>query len=115
MCLFLQYIGIAQKEVYNNTADKPLPIIEVVDETLSICKSEGYESNPVEILRCLQNKLVCGRSLEVVDEHTCPEGATNYIMVDRDEIVNTGLREIETITNFFLTLEVQFYGEVCLV
>ena len=39
-------------------------------------------------------------------------GKTNLIMVDRYNILATGMDEISTIDNKFLTLEVQFYDEV---
>ena len=33
-------------------------------------------------------------------------------MVDRSDLINTGLEEIQHISNKFVTLEVQFYNEV---
>ena len=39
-------------------------------------------------------------------------GKTNLIMVDRYNILATGMDEISAIDNKFLTLEVQFYDEV---
>lgn len=36
----------------------------------------------------------------------------HHILVDRKEILETFFEEIEAINNRFLTLEVQFYGEV---
>ena len=39
-------------------------------------------------------------------------GKTNLIMVDRYNILATGMDEISAIDNKFLTLEVQFYDDV---
>ena len=39
----------------------------------------------------------------------CEEGATSWIMVDRQKLLKTGFDEIQLLPNKFLTLEVQFY------
>ena len=89
--------------------------METVDLTIELtkiityCKDNGLASNPVEVLRCQQKHLTRGRCLDVHDPATCPEGATNF---DRTNILQTGLEELKTIENKFLTLEVQFYNEV---
>ena len=41
----------------------------------------------------MQSKVVQGRSLEIESENTCPEGATNYILVDHYNILETGMEE----------------------
>ena len=69
-------------------------------------------NNPVEILKYMQTKLVEGRPLEVEDVTECISGATNFVMVDRSHLINTGLEEIQHICNEFVTLQVQFYNEV---
>ena len=61
-------------------------------------------------MRLMQAKVIQGRSLEIEAEDVCPEGATNYIMVDRFNILQTGMGEIAGLENLFLTLEAQFYG-----
>jgi hypothetical protein len=68
--------------------------------------------NPIEILRCLQSKIVCGRQLEISDPTQQDDGATNFIIVDRQNIIDTAFDEIKSIENLRLTLEVQFYDEV---
>ena len=73
----------------------------------------GISNNPVELLRWMQNRLVCGRSLDVVDVSQCVGGATSYILVDRQQILETAFDEISALENKFLALEVQFYSEVC--
>ena len=53
-----------------------------------------------------------GRPFDIEDETTSLEGATNYILVDRNNILKTGLDEISSIDDPRITLEVAFYGEV---
>ena len=69
-------------------------------------------NNPVEILKYMQTKLVEGRPLEVEDVTECISGATNFVIVDRSHLINTGLEEIRHISNEFVALQVQFYNEV---
>ena len=66
---------------------------------------------PTEMLMYLQNKIVIGRPLEVTDETTSLEGETNYITVDRDDILKTTFEELKSVKNPRVTFEVQFYGE----
>ena len=60
----------------------------------------------------MKSNLIRGRSLEIESKDTCPEGAANYILVDCYNILETGMNEIAGLHDPFLTLEVQFYGEV---
>ena len=83
---------------------------EIVD-IIEHCKTKDL-NNPVEILKYIQTRLAQGRPLEIEDVRQCISGATNFIMVDRSDLINTGLEEIQHISNKFVTLEVQFYNEV---
>ena len=83
---------------------------EIVD-IIEHCKTKD-PNNPVEILKYMQTRLVQGRPLEIEDVTQCISGATNFIMVDRSDLMNTGLEEIQHISNKFVTLGVQFYNEV---
>ena len=85
----------------------------LVDEVVEQCKKSDVVSNK-EILRLMQSKLLQGRSLDIEREDACPEGETSYIYVDRDNLLDTAMDEIATVENVFLTLYVQFYGEVCI-
>ena len=85
---------------------------EIVD-IIEHCKTKNL-NNLVEILKYMQTRLVQGRPLEIEDVTQCISGATNFIMVDRSDLINTGLEEIQHISNKFVTLEVQFYNEVML-
>ena len=82
---------------------------EIVDITEHYKTKDLY--NPEEILKYMQIKLVYGRPLEIEDVTQCVSGATNFIMVDWSDLMNTGLEEIQHISNKFVTLEVQFYNE----
>lgn len=67
--------------------------------------------DPVEVIRFLQEKIVTGRPLELTScEETC-EGATNFITVDRDRVLETTFSELEFIDNYRLTFKVDFMGE----
>ena len=83
---------------------------EIVD-IIEHCKTKDL-NNPVENLKYIQTRLAQGRPLEIEDVRQCISGATNFIMVDRSDLINTGLEEIQHISNKFVTLEVQFYNEV---
>ena len=49
----------------------------------------------------------------MLDESRCDVGITSYILVDRLHLLETAVDEISDLQNLFLSLEVQFYGEVC--
>ncbi|CAC5359836.1 unnamed protein product [Mytilus coruscus] len=76
-------------------------------------------NDPVEILRYFQGLIVKGRKLELQHEDTVqPEpdnhdGSTNFIMVDRYNILQTALEKNGATqeTDLRKTLEVQFYTE----
>ena len=68
--------------------------------------------DPVEILRKIQQDMVTGRPLEIEDVSQCIEGDTNFVMVDRLNLLTTARDEIESLTNLRPTLEIQFYNEV---
>ena len=83
---------------------------EIVD-IIEHCKTKDL-NNPVENLKYIQTRLAQGRPLEIEDVTQCISGATNFIMVDRSDLINTGLEEIQHISNKFVALEVQLYNEV---
>ena len=91
--------------------ETPTDINSVINEISDYCQKNNVSSTK-EVIRLMQSKLVRGRSLEIESEDTCPEGAANYILVDRYNILETGMDEIAGLHDPFLTLDVQFYGEV---
>ena len=80
-------------------------------EVIEYCKSHNVE-DAVEILRCLQNIMVEGRALSIQDPTSFDDGESNFIMVDRYNILKTSFDEVKCLKNLRKTLEVQFYGEV---
>ena len=84
---------------------------EAVNATVNYCKENSVLGH-VEILRCFQQKVIVGRSLEVENVAQAVEGETNYINVDRNNLIETAFEEIQFLDEYRKTLEVQFYGEV---
>ena len=86
-----------------------------IDDIVEGCKSSGYSQNQVQILKYLQQKLITGRPLEILDPTSCEKGNTNLVMVDRESVLETGLEEILALKDKFTTLEMQNYGEVSVI
>ena len=80
-----------------------------IDALINEITSQGL-NDPVEILRFLQENLVKGRVLDVQDTSDTPEGETNYICVDRHNIMESTFSELEAIQNFHITFD--FIGEM---
>ena len=99
-------------DVDANTPPALIDIDEKIAETVKHCRENGFCDNAVEILRSLQTRLVVGRDLEITSPDQCPEGATNLIMIDRQNILKTAFEEITSLETKHITLEVQFYNEV---
>ena len=68
-------------------------------------------NDPTEMLRFLQGKILSGRDLDVSDESSELSGDTNYISVDRDNVLETTFSELKDVKDPRITFEVQFYGE----
>ena len=66
----------------------------------------------MEILRYLQSVVVTGRKLEIEDTTQCVEGETNFILVNRNDLIESAFDEIDSISDIRKTLEVHFYDEV---
>lgn len=87
--------------------------VDIVNLVVNFCK-DNIITDPVEILKKLQKEMVKGRPLDIEDITESNEGETNYIMVDRSNLLETAFDEVKAIpsSNLRLTLEVQFYNEV---
>ena len=59
--------------------------------------------------------MVIGRALEVQSVDEVNKGETNFVMGDRQILMLTAFDEISFLTEFRKTLQVQFYGEVCII
>lgn len=78
-----------------------------IREAIQYCKDSNYDQNPVLTLKGMQQKLMKGHLLEIIDPTVCIDGITNIIMVNRDSCLSSleGILELE---NKFKTLEVEF-------
>jgi len=105
----------ASPEVSNSHSTSMCPEMDKLAEEAVVYCLENDISNPSEILRAIQNKFVIGRNLEVQRVDEVSEGLTRYILVDRKSLLITAFDEIQEIAlpDLRLTLEVDFYGEVC--
>lgn len=91
------------------TAEEELK--EINDITQQVVKDcENYQ-NPAEILRHLQSKVLTGRQLDIVDPSQEITGETNFIVVDRDNLLETCFNEVSSISNLRNPLEVKFTDE----
>jgi len=92
-------------------AEPVLTVDEIVDKVVAYCLQHNI-CDPVEILRCLQKEIVTGQLLELTDVTQCSSGETNFILVNRDKLLDTAFDELKFHKNYRVTLEVQFYDEV---
>ena len=67
----------------------------------------------MEILPYFQCVLVHGRPLELESSEESANGQTNFILVDRLNLLERGFDKITSLKDKRTTLEVQFYNEVC--
>eukprot|EP00794_Sanderia_malayensis_P001683 gene1683-1875_t len=79
-----------------------IKIAEDMPETISDSK---------EILRYLQKTVVTGRELEVTKSGIELVDDTNYIIVDRQNILSTTMDELRSVNDPRKTFQVDFYGE----
>ena len=76
------------------------------------CKRK-HITNPVEILRIIQKCIVQGRKLEIEDQTMENVGPTNFLAIDRYNILKTTKEEIGLIGENYIrkTLEISFHDE----
>eukprot|EP00794_Sanderia_malayensis_P006638 gene6638-7386_t len=68
-------------------------------------------TDPIEMLKYVESKVVKGQELNVSDLQVSLEGDVNYITIDRDNILTTTFDELKEVHDFRLMFQVQFYGE----
>ena len=71
--------------------------------SIIVCVKEQNLSNPVEVLRFLQQEIVSGRALDLFSLEETIEGETNYITVDRDKIIETTFSELQYMNDYRLS------------
>ena len=64
------------------TTDPCTDLAAVIEEIKNTCRERNIDSNPVEILRAMQARLVVGRALDVVDSTQLQTGQTNQLITD---------------------------------
>ena len=79
-------------------------------DCVNYCKSNGIE-NPAEILHYAQSLIVTGRPLDVQDVTVNLEGETNFILINRQDVLRSAMEEVQFLKDPRLTLAVGFYGE----
>lgn len=84
---------------------------KVILDCIKKCNTENI-IDPIEILRCASTYIVQGRPLDITSASDTVEGATNFIHVDREGVLQSAFEEISSLENPRLTLEVSFYGEL---
>ena len=103
---------VLQAQAVDIPPPMPTTISSITDDCITYC-NEHHISNPVEILRHAQNCIVMGKSLngytggpvETINDQS------NFILINRQDVLGTALEEISSIEDFQLSLEVSFYGE----
>ena len=93
---------------------KKINIYDEINNVIQYCKEQDFNIL-TEILKYLKENLVQGRPLEIADASQCIDGETNFIMVDRSNLLNTAIEEIQHLQNKYLTLEVQFHNKVWII
>ena len=88
------------------------PDVDIIATQSVVYCAQNDVENPIEILRHFQKEMCKGRALEVECLENCEDGSTNFILVDRHNLLETALDEIKQMADYRLTLQVQFYGEV---
>ena len=103
--------GTVPEVVIIDEGDDLKVVNDLAEQIVTFCKEHDI-INPVEILRHFQNVMVYVRPLRVENVSQVVQGVTNFILVDRFNIMETAFDEIKSLTDLRKTLEVQFYGEV---
>ena len=104
----------ASTELVENTISASLNVTvnDIVLSCINFCNLNNI-TDPIQILRIYQKEIVTGRKLDLESEDTTIEGDTNFIMVDRNNLIESGFIEVENLTDLRpCLLEVQFSTEV---
>lgn len=83
-----------------------------VDECITYCKAQNID-DPVEILRCAQKFILKGKPLHGYsgDPEEFNDSRSNFIVIDRHNVLETALEELNCLEDAQLAIEVSFYGE----
>ena len=70
---------------------------DIIVERIAIKFADS--ENPVQMLQCLQDSVIVGRALEIVNVSESLEGDVNFILVNRCNVLETAFDEIQLIEN----------------
>ena len=89
-----------------------LSVDSAVDECITYCKAQNID-DPVEILRCAQKFILKGKPLHGYsgDPAEFNDNRSNFIVIDRHNVLKTALEELNCLEDAQLSIEVSFYGE----
>lgn len=105
------YIQEPNADLVGSTGNSDSWKYETILNIIKFCSEKKIE-DPIEILKIAQDKIIKGRKLELESESGTIEGATNFILVDRENLLETAFVKIKEIVDLRNTLEVQFNEEV---
>ena len=92
-----------EKTSPDNTENQSVDLL--AEDCVNYCTSNGIE-NPVEILRHAQSLIVTGRPLDVQDTTVSLEGETNFILINRQDVLRSAMEELQFLKDPRLTLAV---------
>ena len=75
----------------------------LIQQIISECCQNGLHDQ-VQILSVLQKQLIHGRKLDLTEHDSTCEGETNYICVNRDDILKTTFNELESVNRLLYYL-----------
>ena len=84
--------GITQQATIDLTEEEE-DLREINDITYEVIKECELYSNPAEILKHLQSKVLTGRQLDITDPTIEVTGETNFILVERENLLESSFDE----------------------
>ena len=81
-----------EKTLPDNTENQSVDLL--AENCVNYRTSNGIE-NPVEILRYAQSLIVTGRPLDVQDTTISLEDETNFILINRQDVLRSAMEELQ--------------------
>ncbi|CAC5407180.1 unnamed protein product [Mytilus coruscus] len=100
-------------DIHLQNIENSVGIQDIIKNCIEYCREKNIQ-DPVEIVKKMQLEIVTGRPLEISNISEELTGQTTFISVNRENIIETGFEEIESlgVSELRNTLEVSFYGEM---
>eukprot|EP00794_Sanderia_malayensis_P021012 gene21012-23064_t len=108
-----EFVKPALEDDDNGKLTNEVPVSTMIGgvHTLSADDFPVGVTDPIEMLKYVQSRVLKGRELNVSDLQVSLEGDVNYITIERDNILTTTFDELKKVHDFRLTFQVQFYGQ----